>query len=395
MGNWLVKTFIKDSENIKDESVRFQYGILTTIVAIICNLLLCVIKVGSGWIIHSVSITSDGFNNLSDCVSCVLNLIGYKVASKPADKEHPFGHGRMEYVVSFVSCTIMFVVIYQLFTDSISDIVNPEPVVFNNVLFVLLIAAILVKIWMAKFNGDLGNKLNNLVMKATAQDAKNDVFTTILSLIAMILDCAYPVIPFDGIGGLILSLFLFYSVFQMAREIVGTILGQSIDPVLADHISEEVLKDEHVLGVHDIMIHEYGPNVKFGVAHMEVPYTMSLLEAHKIADRAERRISKEYKINMTIHVDPVEKDTEKYDECLKTVTDALNELNPEITIHEFRTIPGKEHLNIIFECVLPFDYEVSQEEITDCIYKAFENKDFNVHLHIHYEHRYIGDKEDE
>lgn len=392
MGNWLVKTFIKDYENVQDKTVRFNYGILTTIIGIICNVVLCLIKVISGLIIHSVSVVSDGFNNLSDSLSCIITLIGYKVAGKPADEEHPYGHGRMEYIVSFISCIIIFIVIYELFTESIRKILHPDKVIFDNVLFVILLASILIKVWMAKFNEHLGNQLNNLAMKTVAQDAKNDVFTTLLSIVAMLLSCAYPSIPFDGIGGVILSLFLLYSAYGMAHEIVTAILGTSIDPDLADKIYEALSMNPEVKGVHDLMIHDYGPSTQYGSAHIEVDSDMDLMKAHEIADEAERRILDEYHMVMTIHVDPTEKDTPRSLECKKVIQDALKTFDEKIEIHDFRMVPGQEHINLIFDCVLPFKSVSSFDDITKAIQNGFKDKDYHVHLHIHYEHGYVRER---
>lgn len=395
MTEWLMHTFIKDHENIHDDKVRYTYGLMTTIVGIICNVFLCLIKVISGWMIHSVSIISDGFNNLSDSLTCLITLVGYKVANKPADEEHPFGHGRMEYIVSFISCIIIFIVIFELLQESIRKILHPDNVIFNNTLFVLLLASILVKLWMSSFNNKLGTRLNNLAMKTAAQDAKNDVFTTLLSLVAMVLACAYPQIPFDGIGGVILSVFLFYSAYGMAKEIISAILGNPIDLHMAKEIEDEILLESNIKGVHDLIVHDYGPNTHYGSAHCEMDSDMDFMKAHEIVDRVERNILEKYHVNMTLHMDPLEKDTERSLEFKKLINDSLHELDPKLSMHDLRIIPGKEHVNLFFDVVVPFSYKGKNDVIQESIEKAFVDEPYKIHLHINFEHGFVSERGDE
>lgn len=390
MTNWLVHTFIKDYKQTQDDKVRFHYGVLATIVGILCNVILFLIKVVAGTYMHSVSIISDGFNNLSDSLSCLITLVGYKVASKPADEQHPFGHGRAEYIVSFISCIIIFVVIYELLSESISKIFHPEQMQFHNILFIVLLASILIKMWLAKFNHTLGNQLNNLAMKTASQDARNDVFTTLLSIIAMVLACAYPTIPFDGVGGVILSIFLFYAAYGMAKEVINALLGNPVDPTLAKEIETVLLKDPHISGVHDLMIHEYGPNTHFGEAHVEMDASLDMMHAHDIVDEAERTIQKEYHVKMTIHMDPIEKDTPRSIQCKKIVLQTLQQLDTRLTMHDFRFVTGKQHINLIFDIVVPFTCAYTNEQIQQAIQQAFSNETFKTHLHITFDHNYIA-----
>ena len=259
MTDFLVRLFIKDSEDTDNEKVRFRYGLLSSCTGIVCNVLLFLIKLVSGLLMNSVSIVSDGFNNLSDCMSCLITLLGYKLASKPADREHPFGHGRYEYLVSLLVAVMIIVVTFQLFLSSIGKIMHPTPVHFDAVLFALLTASILVKVWMSAFNTKLGKKLNNMVMLTTAQDSRNDVFVTALSLVAMILSTVNRSIPFDGIFGIALAGILFYSGYSMIRDIVDRLLGAPADSSLTKKIRDEILSYPEIIGVHDMIIHEYGP----------------------------------------------------------------------------------------------------------------------------------------
>ncbi len=392
MTNWLVHTFIKDHENIHDDKVRYSYGLMTTIVGIICNVFLCLIKVISGMMINSVSIVSDGFNNLSDSLTCLITLVGYKVANKPADEEHPFGHGRMEYLVSFISCIIIFVVIFELLKESINKIIHPSVLNFNDVLFVLLLASILVKVWMASFNKKLGNRLNNLAMKTAAQDAKNDVFTTLLSIIAMVLACAYPKIPFDGIAGVILSIFLFYSAFGMAKEIVDAILGNPVDASVAKEIEDEILSDPNINGIHDLMIHDYGPNTHYGSAHCEMDSDMDFMKAHEIVDRIERELLEKYHVNMTLHMDPLEKDTERSLRYKEIINHTLQNLDPKLSMHDLRMIPGKDHINLFFDVVVPFSFKQGNDLIKENLEQAFKQEPSQTHMHITFEHGFVSER---
>lgn len=395
MTDWLVRTFVHDYENIHDEKVRFAYGLMTTIVGIFCNVFLCVIKVVSGMMIHSVSIISDGFNNLSDSLTCLITLVGYKVANKPADEEHPYGHGRMEYLVSFISCIIIFVVIFELFQESVLKIIHPNVIVFNNVIFLLLLSSILVKIWMSFFNRKLGDRLNNLAMKTASQDAKNDVFTTLLSIVAMVLSCAYPSIPFDGIAGVLLSIFLFYSAYGMAKEITSAILGNPIAASVAKEIEQELLSHPDIKGVHDLMIHDYGPNTHYGSAHCEMDSDMDFMKAHEIVDEAERNILEKYHVQMTLHMDPLEKDTPRSLACKKIILNTLKEIDKDCSMHDLRIVPGKEHLNLFFDVVVPFSCTYTKEQILDAMNHAFENEDYQAHIHITFEHGFIAKESEE
>lgn len=390
MTNWLIHTFIKDYENIQDEQVRYSYGILTTIMGLVCNTFLCLLKVISGMMIHSVSIMSDGFNNLSDGLSCLITLIGFKVANKPADEEHPFGHGRMEYIVSFISCIIIFVVIYGLLKESITKLIHLEKIIFNNVLFVLLLASVLVKVWMCFYNKKLGEQLNNLAMKTASQDARNDAFATLLSIVAMVLACVYPNIPFDGAAGILLSFFLFYSAFGMAKEIVSAILGNPIDPEIAEEIKTEILSDPQIHGIHDLMLHEYGPNTMFGSAHCEMDSDISLMQAHEIVDEAERHILEKYHVQMSLHVDPLEKDTPRSLAYKKIIIDTLQHLDPKLSMHDLRLVPGKNHMNLFFDVIVPFKCKYKNAEIQKAVEDAFLSQPQHMHIHITFEHGFIG-----
>ena len=316
---------------------------------------------------NSVSIVSDGFNNLSDCMSCLITMFGYKLASKPADREHPFGHGRYEYLVSLLVAVMIIVVTFQLFLSSMDKILHPTPVRFDLVLFLLLAASILVKIWMSAFNTKLGKKLNNMVMLTTAQDSRNDVFVTALSLVAMVLSTVNRTVPFDGIFGIVLACILFYSGYSMIRDIVDRLLGAPADSSLTKEIRDEILSYPEIIGVHDMIIHEYGPGCHIGSAHAEVNAHTEFMHAHDVIDCCERAIQDKYHVMMTLHMDPVDYSNPKVNAYRTEVTEILRQLHAGLSMHDFRIVAGTSHTNLVFDILMPYSCTISEDEIRETI----------------------------
>ncbi|MGM9942176.1 MAG: cation diffusion facilitator family transporter [Bulleidia sp.] len=367
MTDLLVKLFVKDAENIEDEKVRFNYGMLSSCTGIVCNIFLFVLKLVSGFLMNSVTIISDGFNNLSDCMSCLITMLGYRLASRPADREHPFGHGRYEYVVSFCVAVMIIVVTFQLFLESVDKIIHPGVVRFDPVLFVLLAASMLVKVWMSAFNTKLGRKLNNLVMITTAKDSRNDVAVTALSLVAMALAAFVPGIPFDGIFGIVLAFILFMSGVNMIRDILDHLLGAPADAQMTRKIRDEIMAVPEIVGVHDMIIHDYGPGCHIGSAHAEVDAHMDFLHAHDIIDECERTIQEKHHVMMTLHLDPVDYTNPLVNGYREDVTRVLRELNCGLSMHDFRAVTGPTHTNLVFDILMPFCCKCSEETIRKTI----------------------------
>ncbi len=395
MTNLLVKKFIKNSEDVYNPSVRLAYGTLSGIVGIICNVFLFILKFIIGSTIHSISIVSDSFNNLSDSLSSVITLLGYKVASKPADKEHPFGHGRMEYVASFIVSNIIFVVAFELLTSSINKIIHPETLAFSYLSLGLLAASILIKIWLSRFNSILGKKTNNIAMLAVSDDAKNDVFVTLATIIALVLSKFNSEIPFDGIAGVTVSIAIFYSSFGIAKEIIGKLLGNPISKKEAKQIENIILEFPEVKGVHDLMIHDYGPGRQFGSAHAEVDAKMDFLKAHDIIDEAERKIHEETGVMMTLHLDPILLDDPLVQVYQKEIKDILNKIDPTLSIHDFRIVDGPSHTNLVFDILIPYDCSISKKEIEDKINTSLKEHDKRLYAVITFDHEYVSEQEDE
>ncbi len=370
----LVKLFVKDYEKIEDTKVRERYGTLSSVVGIICNIILFVAKFIMGTIANSISIISDGFNNLSDCASCVVTLFGYKMAAKPADKDHPFGHGRFEYLTSLIIAMVIMLVGFELFTDSLDKIIHPEKVDFSYMVLATLIISILIKLWMSGFNNKLGKKINSSVMLATAKDSLNDVIATSATIVALVASI-WTKAPVDGIMGLVVSVFILISGFGIIRETVDELLGQPADEELVEKIKDMVSENPYALGMHDLIIHSYGPGNLIGSVHIEVDGKGNIMEIHDVIDELERDIYEELNIMMTIHMDPVEMDNEFLNECRTMMIAIVKDVDSKFSLHDFRVVSGPSHTNLIFDMVIPHECKMTEKEIKGEINKRLEGKD--------------------
>lgn len=389
MTEFLIKRFIKDSENVTDPSVRLSYGILSGIIGIICNIFLFSLKVFIGLSVHSISIISDGFNNLSDSLSSVVTLVGYKIASKPADKEHPFGHGRMEYIVSFIVSCIIFLMGFELLSSSFDKIIHPEEVIFSWISFFVLAASISIKIWLSRFNYALGYKTNNLAMMAVSEDASNDVIATSVTLLALLLSLNYS-IPFDGIAGIFVSLFVFYSGYGISKEIINKILGDPIDQDTAKSIEELILSHDEILGMHDLLLHDYGPEKLIGTVHIELDSKTNFMEAHEISDKIEKEVLDKLGISITVHADPYVKDDPERELFQKEIQRILKEIAPDLSIHDFQIYEENNEINLDFDIVIPFQSKISRDLIQQRIDDMLARFDKTIHTSIHYDHEFIS-----
>lgn len=369
----LVKCFVKDSENINNAKVRKNYGMLSSVTGIACNIFLFVLKFIIGSIANSIAIISDGFNNLSDCASCIVTVFGYKLSAKPADKDHPFGHGRMEYLTSLVIAMIIVVVGVELFMGSVDKIKDPSAVAFSVTALIALLASILVKIWMGYFNRRLGNKINSSVMLATSKDSFNDVFATSATLIALVASI-WTDIPLDGIMGIVVSVLILLSGYGIIKETVDQLLGQPADEELVQQISEIVEKKPFALGMHDLIIHSYGPGNLIGSFHVEVDSNQNILEIHDAIDSLEREIYEELNVMITIHMDPVETDNDYINQCRQMMLQILNNICDTLTMHDFRVVAGPSHTNLIFDVLIPYECNYKEHEIKKKIDEALKNK---------------------
>ena len=390
MINYLIKKYIKNADDIQNETVRFAYGKLTRIIGIIANLLLFIVKLTIGFMTGSVSIMSDGFNNLSDVMTCFVTVLGYRIASKPADREHPFGHGRVEYVVSFVIAVVIFTVSFELIKQGIQQIMEPNEILFRPILMLILVLSIGVKLWISYLNHTIGKKIDNLAMIATAQDARNDAWSTLITIVAMLLSQLKTTFPFDGVATLVIACFILKSGYELIKEIIDRLIGKPADKVLVKQIRETILKYKEIRGLHDLIIHDYGPGVKIGSAHAEVDAKMNIVKIHDIIDQAEREVGDTLHVMMTLHMDPIEYDnpiTNAYFEDLKRI---LSQIDPAITVHDFRTVRGDEHTNLVFDLVIPYGFHLEDEQIKVEIDHHFEKYPNKIYTVITFDHPYTG-----
>lgn len=390
MINYLIKKYIKNADDIQNETVRFAYGKLTSIIGIIANLLLFIVKLTIGFMTGSVSIMSDGFNNLSDVMTCFVTVLGYRIASKPADREHPFGHGRVEYVVSFVIAVVIFTVSFELIKQGIQQIMEPNEILFRPMLLLILVVSIGIKLWISYLNHTIGKKIDNLAMIATAQDARNDAWSTLITIVAMLLSQLKTTFPFDGVATLVIACFILKSGYELIKEIIDRLIGKPADKELVKQIRETILKYKEIRGLHDLIIHDYGPGVKIGSAHAEVDAKMNVVKIHDIIDQAEREVGDTLHVMMTLHMDPIEYDnpiTNAYFEDLKRI---LSQIDPAITVHDFRTVRGDEHTNLVFDLVIPYGFYLEDEQIKVEIDHHFEKYPNKIYTVITFDHPYTG-----
>lgn len=388
MSKLLLKLFVKNYENINDIRVRGKYGTLSSLVGVFCNIILFIIKYVMGTISNSISIISDAFNNLSDCASCIVTLFGYKMASKPADKDHPFGHGRIEYITSLVIAAFIMTMGMQLFVDSVDKIIHPSQVKYSTIVLVSLIISILIKVWMSIFNTTLGNKVDSMVMLATAKDSRNDVWATLGTVLAIIASL-FTEFPIDGIMGLIVSLIILKGGFEITKDTVDELIGKPADKEIVDSISEFVTKNDSIYGMHDLILHNYGPGKTLGSCHIEVRSDENFLKAHDIIDNLENELYYKFNIIMTIHMDPIEIDNEIVNSLRNRVKEIIKDIDEVLSFHDFRVVSGDTHTNIIFDVVVPYECKYTDKEIKEKVDKELKDGDTLYYTVIKFDREYI------
>ena len=355
MTDFLVNKFIKDSTNIESTEVRTRYGMLASVVGIFCNVLLFSVKLTIGLILSSLAVTADAFNNLSDAASSIISFIGVKMAGKPADAEHPFGHGRIEYIAALIVSFLVIEVGFTFFKSSISKILHPEEISFDLVPFVILILSILVKLWMAFFNNKLGKRIDSKVMLATAADSLGDVITTSATVLSIII-CHFTSINVDAIAGLIVSAIVIWSGISIAKNTLEPLIGERVPAELYQKITDIVESYDGIVGTHDLIVHNYGPNRSMATIHAEVPNDINIDVSHEIIDKIERDVKKDLNILLVIHMDPVEMRDEEVLSLREKTSRIVHALDPELNFHDFRVLKENEQRNLIFDLVIPDSY---------------------------------------
>ena len=365
----LVRLFIKDCDNVTDPAVRERYGILSGAVGIVLNLLLSAGKLFAGLMTGSISITADAFNNLSDAGSSVVTLVGFKLAGQKADDGHPFGHGRMEYLAGLLVSLMILLVGVELGRSSIGKILRPEEVDFSLVSTGILAASILVKLWMGQFNRGLGRKIGSAAMAATAADSLSDAVATAAVLAGTLVN-RFAHVNIDGWVGLAVAVFILRSGWGAAKDTINPLLGESPDPELVKQLRDLVLSHPQVVGMHDLIIHDYGPGRRLCSFHAEVPQDADILDAHDAIDHIEREIKEKFGIETTVHMDPIATADEKVNQLRRQVADLARVVEPEMTIHDFRVVRGPTHTNVIFDAVVPHKCRLTDEEVLQRLRRA-------------------------
>lgn len=387
MTRFLVNKFIKNSSDIKNPKVREAYGLLSGIVGISLNIVLFIFKLIIGTSSNSISIISDAFNNLSDCSNSIITFVGYKLASKPADEKHPFGHGRFEYILSLVLSIIIILVGYELLKNSIIGIFNPEKVIFSYASLIILIVSVLIKIWLSKFNINLGKLINSDALNAIGKDAFNDVIATSATIISLIFS-QFINLPIDGFMGVIVSLFILKSGYEIIKDSSSVLLGTKMDDDVLNKIKKIIENTENIIGYHDLMIHNYGEGRQFGFCDVEFDSKFNFIEAHNIIDKMENEIEKETGIQFSVHMDPIDIDDRITSEYYQKIKKIIKDINPENQIHDFRTIHEDNCINLIFDLVVPYEFKLSNDEIIDIINTKLKYEPYCINLKMKIEHLY-------
>lgn len=377
--NFLVKLFIKDSENTKDSKVRAKYGYLASGVGIILNLIIAAGKMVVGILFGSVAILADGLNNLADGGSSVVSIVGFKFASKPADSKHPFGHARLEYVCSLIVSVVILFIGFELMRSSIEKAITPEALDYSIVMIVILAVSIVLKLWLGYFNHKLGKKINSLTLKATSVDSFNDCIVTTVVLISTIVGM-YTDVMMDAYSGMIVALFILYSGIKLVKETLDPLLGECPDDEFINEIVSKVKAYDGVKGIHDIAAHNYGPDKYFVSLHVEVDRREDIMISHEMIDKIESDLN-DGNVKLVIHMDPIVVDNPILDGYKESEIKLIKEISPEYNLHDFRMVDGENRINLIFDVVVPFGDKRTDDEIKEIIdqkTKEIDDKLFTV-----------------
>lgn len=391
MTEFLVKRFVKSYENTNDSKVRSSYGMLSGFVGVVCNILLFAVKLTGGFLINSISVTADAFNNLSDAASSIVTLVGTKFSQKPADKEHPFGHGRSEYIAAFIVAFLVLQVGFTCFKNSFGKILKPEAVVFNGIVLILLILSVLVKLWLGVFNRKIGKKINSGVLKATGTDAFGDVLITSVTIISIVIGKVTG-LKIDGWMGALVSAVVVIAGFNIAKETLEPLLGEAIDKETYEAVTKKVESYKGILGSHDLIVHNYGPSHIMATIHVEVEAKENLGGVHEIIDKIERDILREMGIFLVIHVDPVDLEDEENLLRKKEILEIIKGIEPEGSVHDFRIIEEDDKIKLIFDMLIPYSYgEKQRKKLLSDMEKAIKGLNERYELIVTLDNSFIGE----
>lgn len=361
MTELLVRRFVDNYEQVENAQVRTRYGLMAGVVGICCNLVLFAAKLLTGMLINSISVMADAFNNLSDAASSIIGFVGVKMAEKPADEDHPFGHGRIEYIAAFIVAFIVIQVGFSLFKTSLGKIMNPEELSFRAVSVFILLLSIGVKLWMALFNRTLGNRIHSTVLLATSADSLGDVAATSATVLSLVVFGIWRV-NIDGIVGLVVSILVMIAGLNIAKDTLAPLIGEAIDPHVYEEITAFVESYDGIVGSHDLIVHNYGPNRSMASIHAEVPRDVDVEVSHEIIDRVERDAGRKLGIFLVIHMDPVETKDARIQELREMTKSVIAELDSRLTLHDFRVVDGTRRVNLIFDLVVPREYTKQMQD---------------------------------
>lgn len=381
---FLIHLFVKDKQNIKDKKVRQRYGNVINIAGIFINLLLSVSKIFIGSITQNISITADGINNTSDAASSIIAFIGFHFANLPADEKHPFGHERFEYLSSMFVAAIIMLVGFELAKTSFEKIIHPSSSVFSYLGVIVLLFSIVMKFWMYLYNKQYSKLLHSPVLEANAMDSLSDVWASSAVLIAFVISYLTHY-SLDGWMGIVVAIFIMYTGVKIIMESGNDVLGVRPDQQLIQQIEAMIDQHQDVLGIHDLLVHNYGPNQKFASVHVEVDAANDVLESHDMIDNIEREILEKLDIGMVIHMDPIITDDPLINTMRRKITEELALLDPEISMHDFRIVKGKTHSNIIFDIVIPYHVKQSQQQILDKLNEFIKKEDQVYYLVVSFD----------
>lgn len=390
MTEFLIRHFVENYEDVEKVSVRTAYGVLASVTGIFCNLFLFGLKWCIGFFLHSISIMADAFNNLSDAGSSIISLVGVKIAERPADEEHPFGHGRVEYIAALVVAFLVLEVGFTFFKDAISKIRHPQEMRFQLFSVVVLILSVAVKLWMSYFNKKLGKRIDSKVMMAVSADAIGDVITTSATIFSVVF-LKLTGYNIDGFIGLGVSLVVMWAGVGIAKDTLEPLIGQAVDPKVYLQITNFVEKYDGVVGSHDLIVHNYGPAKSMASIHAEVPNNVDIEESHAVIDRIEREAMEKMGLFLVIHMDPVETEDKKVLAIKKDAEEIIKEMDKRVSIHDFRVVGGRDHKNLIFDMVIPYEYDKEkQNDLREEFARRLREKNDRYHVVITMERSYVA-----
>ena len=387
MKQFLIKHFVQNPDDTKNPKTREAYGALAGMTGIISNIVLCVFKIGAGLIFSSIAILADGINNLADAAGSLITLVGFKLAARKPDKDHPYGHGRTEYLAGLIVSVMVLAIGVSLMKTSIEKTIAPEPLEFSILTIVVLVVAIAIKVWQTAFNVGIGKIIESASLMATATDSRNDVISTAAVLVSVIIG-KFAGVNLDGPVGIIVAAFIIYSGIGLVRETIAPIMGQAPDPALVKSISDIVMADDFAIGIHDMIVHDYGPGRLFASLHVEVDGDKNIFEIHDRIDNLEYKVYRDLGVMLTIHMDPIDMNDPVVFRAKEYLEEIVKDVPGVFNFHDVRAVPGPTHTNIVFDIVADFDCPYKDSELKELFAEKLAKYDSKFIAVVNVDHRY-------